>query len=80
MAKVNAVKPSVKDSKDIETIVLDDEEYGPVPHDFPDMDPKPVTHPVERNPHIPYMDPEMDSVSDPQIKGRPVEGSPTSSY
>ena len=80
VAKANVVKPSVKDSKDIETIVLDDEEYGPVPHDCPNVDPEPVTHPVECNPHIPDMDPEMDSMLDPQIKGRPVEGSPTGSY
>ena len=38
MAKCNAVKPSVKDSKDIETIVFDNEEHEPVSHDFPDMD------------------------------------------
>ena len=46
MAKANTVKPSVKDSKDIETIVLDDEEHGPIFHDCPDVDPEPVTHPA----------------------------------
>ena len=80
VAKANAVKPSVKDIKDIETIVLDDEEHGPISHDCHDVDPEPVTHPIERNPHIPDMDPEMDSVSDPQIKGKAVEGSPAGSY
>ena len=80
VSKTNIVKPSVKDSEDIEMIVLDDEEYGPVPHDFPDVDPEPMNHPAEHNPHIPDMDPEMDSVLDPQIKGKPVEGSPAGSY
>ena len=70
VAKANTIKPSVKDSKDIEMIVLDDEEHEPISHDFPDMDPKPVTHPTEHSPHIPDMGPEMDSVLDPQIKGK----------
>ena len=76
MAKVNTVKPSVKDNKDIETIVLDDEEHEPVSHDCLDVDPEPVNHPAEHSPHIP----EIDSVQDPQIKGKPAEGDPAGSY
>ena len=80
MAKDNTVKPSVKDSKDIETIVLEYEEHEPVSHDYPDMDPEPVTHPTEHSPHIPDMGPERDSVPDLQINGKPAEGDPAGSY
>ena len=72
--KANTVKPYVKDSKDIEMIVLDDQEYGPVPHDFVDMDLEPVTHPAENIPHIPNICPHRDSVPDSQIKGKPAKG------
>ena len=80
MAKANVVMPFVKDSKDIETIVLDDEEHGPVSHDCPHVDPEPMTHPTEHNPHIPERDPKMDFVPNPQIKGKPPKGDPTGSY
>ena len=78
--KVNTIKPSVKDSKDIEMIVLDEEEHGPFSHDCPDMYPKPTNHPVEKIPYIPDKDPQMDSVPDPQIKGKTAEGDPIGSY
>ena len=39
-----------------------------------------MTHPDEHNPHIPDRDHKMDSVPDPQIKGKPAEGDPTGSY
>ena len=73
VAKSNAVKSSVKNNKDIEMVVLDGEENGSVLHDGLDMDPELVTHPVEHNPHISDKDSQMDSVPDPQIKGKPVE-------
>ena len=78
--EANTVKPSVKDSKEIETIVLDDEEHEPISHDCPDMDPETVTKLAENIPHIPNMCPDRGSVPDPQIKGKPVEGDSAGSY
>ena len=66
MSKVNVVKSSVKNNKDIETVLLDDEENGPVPHDDPDIDPELVTLPVEHSSHI--------SDKDPQIKASLLKG------
>ena len=80
VAKANAVKSSVKNNKDIEMVVLDGEENGPVLHDGPDMEPEPVTHPVKHSPDISDKDPQVDSVPDPQIKGKSVEGNIPGSY
>ena len=80
VAKANAVKFSVKNNKDIETVVLDGEENGSVLHDDPDMDPEPVIHPVEHIPHIFDKDPQMNSVPDPQIKGKSIEGNLPGTY
>ena len=38
-SRANAVKSAVKNDSDIETVVLDDEENGPVSHKGPDMIP-----------------------------------------
>ena len=67
VSKVNVVKSPAKDNKDIETVVLDDEENRPA-------SPKPVTHHAENNPHIPDKNPQIDSVPDPEVKGKSVEG------
>ena len=52
VVKANVVKPSEKNIEDIETVVLDEEENGTVQHDGPDIDPEPMIHPVEHDPHI----------------------------
>ena len=39
-----------------------------------------MTHPTEHSPHIPDKDPQMDSMPDPQIKGKTAEGDPVGSY
>ena len=73
VSKASVVKSSVKNNKDVETIVLDEEENGPVSHDAPNMDSEPITHPIEHSPHVSDKNPQIDSVLDPPIKDKPVE-------
>ena len=39
-----------------------------------------MTHPTENSPHIPDMCPDRDSMPDPQVKGKHVEGDSARSY
>ena len=80
MSKASAVKSSVKNNKDVETVVLDEEENGPVSHDGPDMDSEPITHPIEHSPHVSDKNSQIDSVLDPPIKDKPVEENLPGSY
>ena len=78
--KANAVKFVVKNDNEIETVVLDDEENGYIPHDGHDMDPKAMTHPVTHSPCVSDKNPQIDSVLDPPIKGKSIEGNLPAPY
>ena len=78
--KANAVKFVVKNDNEIETMVLDDEENGSVPHDGHAMDPEAVTHPVTHSPCVSDKNPQIDSVLDPPIKGKSIEGNLPAPY
>ena len=80
VAKANDIKSPVKNNNDIETVVLDDEENGPVQHDGFDMDPEPITNPIEHSPHISDKDPQVDSAPKPQIEDKLAEGNLPGSY
>ena len=80
VVKTNAVKPSEKNIEDIETVVLDEEENGTVQHNGPDINPNPVTNPIEHDPHISDKDPQVDSAPNPQTKDKLVEGNLLGSY
>ena len=78
--KANVVKSVVKNDNDIETVVLDDEENGPFSHDGLDMDSKPISHPIAHSPHVSDQNPQIDSMLDPPIKGKSIEGNPPAPY
>ena len=53
MTKVSAVKSTVSNNVDIETVVLDDEEEKPVSHDYGlDIDHEPFINPADSSPHV----------------------------
>ena len=73
VAKVNAIKSPVSNNKDIETVVLDDEESRIVSHDDIDIDHESIIHHVENSPHVSDKNPSIIPVVDPPIKGKYVE-------
>ena len=74
VAKANAIKSSVKNNNDIETVVLYHEENEPVLHDGPDMDPEPISHPIAHSPHVSDKNPQIDSVSILQLRANLLKG------
>ena len=80
MSKSSAVKSSVKNNKYVETVVLDEEENGPVSHEGPEMDPESISHPIAYSPYVSDKNPQIDSVLDPPIKGKSIEGNLPAPY
>ena len=79
-SKVNVVKSPVENNKDIEMVVLDEEENRPVSHHGPDLNHEPIIHHVENSPHVSDKNLQVDSVPDPPIKGKSVEVDLPGSY
>ena len=80
VAKANVIKSSVSNNKDIETIVLDDEESRPVSHDDIDIDHNSIIYHAEISPHVSDRNPPISPVVDPPIKGKSVEVNLPGSY
>ena len=79
-SRANAVKSVVKNDNDIETVVLDDEENGPVSHEGPDMDPESISRPTAHSPYVSDKNLQIDSMLDPPIKGKSIEGNLPAPY
>ena len=74
LAKVSAVKSSVSNNINIETVVLDDEEEKLVsPDDGLDIDHEPIVNHADNSPHVFDTNPQIDPVVDPPVKSKSVE-------
>ena len=74
LAKVSAVKSSMSNNINIETVVLDDEEEKLVsPDDGLDIDHEPIINHADNSPHVSDTNPQVEPVVDPPIKGKYIE-------
>ena len=74
------LNPPMSNNKDIETVMLHDEESRPVSHDDIDIDHEPIIHHAENSPHVSDKNPPISHVVDPSIKGKSVEVNLPGSY